>query len=87
MAWSFFDACGFALDGQFNAVGLDLDEFTFEQIADCLLEDFLADTEHGVDFFGRRFVVIGGIALLGEFEVLKKAGGEIADKDTTVGRG
>ncbi len=77
----------FALDGEFYAVGLDLDESTFEQIAYGLLEHFLADTKHGVDFFGWRLVMIGRESLFGEFEVLEKTGGEITNEDTTVGWG
>ena len=48
----------FALDGEFYAVGLDLDESTFEQIAYGLLEHFLADTKHDIDFLSRRFVIV-----------------------------
>lgn len=81
----FFYACGFALDGQFDAVGLDLDKFTFEEVAHCLLEYFLADAEHGVDFFGRGFVVIRSETLFRELEMLEETGGEITDEDTTVG--
>lgn len=80
----FFYACGFSFDGEFDAVRLDLDEFTFEEVAHCLLEDFLADTEHGVDFFSRGFVVIGSKTLLGEFEMLEETGGKVTDEDTTV---
>lgn len=85
MAWLFFYACGFSFDGEFDAAGFDLDEFTFEQIAHCLFEDLLADAEHGVDFFSRGFVMIGGETFVGEFEMLEKAGGEVAYEDTTVG--
>ena len=81
----FFYACGFALDGQFDAVGQDLDEATLEEVAYGLLEDFLAHTKGGIDVFGWRLVVVGGEAFLGEFEVLEKTGGEVADEDTTVG--
>lgn len=84
MTWLFFDACGFAFDGEFDSVGLDLNEFAFEEVAHCLLEDFLADTERGIDFFGRGFVVIGSEALFGEFEMLEETGGEVTDEDTTV---
>ena len=75
------------MDGEFYAVGLDLDESTFEQIAYGLLEHFLADTKHGVDFFGWRLVMIGRESLFGEFEVLEKTGGEVTNQDTTVGWG
>ena len=83
----FFHSRCFALDGEFYAVGSDLDESTFEQIAYGLLEHFLADTKHGVDFFGWRLVMIGRESLFGEFEVLEKTGGEVTNEDTTIGRG
>ena len=61
----FFYACGFALDGEFDAVRPDLDEFAFEEVAHSLFEDFLADAKGGINVFGWRLVVVGGKPFVG----------------------
>ena len=42
----------FPFHGQFDAVGLDVDEFLLVEVADSLLEDFFADSEHCVYLVG-----------------------------------
>ena len=71
------------MNGKFDAIGEDLDESPFEQVAYGLLEHLLAHTKSGVDIFRWRFVVVRGETLFRKFEMLKKTGGEIANKDTT----
>ena len=75
-----------SFDGQFDAIGLDFDEVFFVEVSNGLLEDFLADSKHGVNLIGGRFVVVGRKSVGRKFEVLEETGGKIANEDTTVGR-
>lgn len=85
-AWRlFFHAHCFALHRQFDAVGSDVDQFLLVEVADGLLEDFLAYSKHGVDFFRWRFVVIGGETVGSQLQMFEQAFGEIADENSTVG--